>query len=161
METVHVTVAVVDVRMVGFSCIPVLRGLGAERNTVIGDTKWVPVSVTVMTWPCIPRLGEIPVIVGGGGKILKLSVDDAPPGVETPTAQVATVDGSVNVAVAVVESITLMLLIVTPTQLETFTRNGDPTKAVPSIVTSTLVPAIPDAGDIDVIVGDVFLACSV
>jgi len=102
-------------------------------------------------------LGDTPVITGGGGKILKLSVDDVPPAVETPIAQVATVPGSPSLAVIVVELTAVILLTVTPTQLEIFTRNGAPTKAVPLKVTSTVVPAIPEAGDIDVSVGAVFL----
>jgi len=51
----------------------------------------------------------------------------------------------------------MMLPTVTPTQLEILIRNGGPTKNVPVKVTSTLVPAIPEAGDIDVSVGAVFL----
>jgi len=96
-------------------------------------------------------------MIGGGGKILKLSVEVDPPGVETPIAHMSTVPGRVSLAVAVVELITVTLVTLTPTQLETLTRKGEPTKAVPLIEMSTLDPANPEVCDIDVIVGVVFL----
>jgi hypothetical protein len=117
----------------------------------------VPVRVMLSVCPCMPRPGETPVMTGGGGKILKLDVPDDPPGVETPIPHVATVPGSSSVAVAVVEFTTLTLETVMPTQPEILIWKGDPTNAVPLIVMLTLVPAIPDVGDIDVTVGVVFL----
>jgi hypothetical protein len=47
-EIVHGTVTVVAVITDAFKFIPVLRGLGSRRDTVNGETKFVPVSVTLV-----------------------------------------------------------------------------------------------------------------
>jgi hypothetical protein len=115
--------------------------------TAVAPVKFVPVIVTDV--PTAPNVGVNEVIVGGGTvKLVRL--DPVPPGAVTLIGPVVAVAGTVAVicvAEFTVNVVAAALLNVTAVA---------PVKFVPVIVTD--VPASPDVGVNDVIVGQVVLA---
>jgi hypothetical protein len=87
----------------------------------------------------MPDIGLILVNVGGGGNTLNACALLVPPGVVTVTLRVPNTASTAipNVAVALVELVTMMLLTVIPDPA--LTLNGT-AKFVPVNVTLTLVP---------------------
>jgi hypothetical protein len=144
-------VAVIVPELVTATLVTVIPAL--DTLTVAGPLRFVPVRVTPKVLPCLPVAGLIDVSVGGPTTV-NVTLPVVPPEVVILTlwgpSMVA--GAMVNVALTVVAFTAVKLLTVMFGEFTTVTAVV-PNRLVPVSVTTTVVPANPDDGEIDVNVG--------
>jgi hypothetical protein len=143
----------VDVIIVLLTSVTLVGETPVPLRLMTGETKLVPVRVTLTLFPWMPLVGLIEASVGSGGLIVNVCVPEVPPAVVTDTVRAPRVAlaAITNVAVSVVP---LGTTFVTVTPVPLTATVAPATRFVPVSVTGTLALSAPNVGLIIVSVGD-------